>query len=138
MPSCSRTLGATRTEHEFIHRHMTINCVTISPDGCRLLRARRPDNPLPLGGPTPAAEAATREGRLTIRQALDNLFRGRAAPGGKVPFLTVHGLSVPAYVIAHILRVGPDGPLIGPGPWEPIDGDWLNVHPDNWPPTALF
>lgn len=118
---------------------MTFNRVTISPDGCRLLRARRPDNPLPIGGPTPAekaAKAAALGGRMSVRQALDLLFQDK--PGGKVPFLTVHGLSVPAYVIAHILRVGPDGPLIGPGPWEPIDGDWLNVHPDNWPPTALF
>jgi len=75
---------------------------------------------------------------VTARQVLNDLFRSKAAAGGKVPFIAVHGLAVPAYVIAHILRVGPDGPLIGPGPWVPIDGDWINVHPDNWPATALF
>lgn len=34
--------------------------------------------------------------------------------------------------IAHVLRVGRDGPLIPPGTWAPIDGDWLNVTPSNW------
>jgi len=37
-----------------------------------------------------------------------------------------------AHEIAHVLRVGPQGPLIAPGYWQPKDGDWLNVSPDNW------
>jgi len=34
--------------------------------------------------------------------------------------------------VAHVLRVGREGPLIPPGEWVPVDGDWLHVHPDNW------
>ena len=108
--------GNTREEHRFVHRHLVVNQVSISADGCSLMRLRgyahKPPALLPL----------------------DNSAR-RQRCGRTV---TIHGLTAPAYLLAHVLRVGPDGPLIGPGPWAPIDGDWLNVHPDNWPPTALF
>lgn len=103
--------GTTREEHQFLHKCMMNNRVHLSPDGSQIMRqwARHT---------SPAAHAP----------------KNRAHS----PNITINGAKAPAYVIAHILRVGPDGPLIGPGPWEPIDGDWLNVHPDNWPPTALF
>lgn len=36
---------------------------------------------------------------------------------------------------AHVLRVGPDGPLFDPIPFgRPLDGDHAHVHPDNWVP----
>lgn len=103
--------GTTREEHQFLHKCLTNHQVTLSPDGSRIMRTK-------AGAPYPAARASR------------NWTHS--------PNIAISGAKAPAYVIAHILRVGPDGPLIGPGPWVPIDGDWLNVHPDNWPPTALF
>ena len=42
---------------------------------------------------------------------------------------SLYGLS---HEVAHVLRVGREGPPIPPGEWVPVDGDWLHVHPDNW------
>lgn len=103
--------GATREEQEAIHRRLTNQHVYLSPDGSQIMRQW-------VWHTAPAARAPR------------NWTHSRS--------IKVGGMALPTYLIAHILRVGPDGPLIGPGPWVPIDGDWLNVHPDNWPPTALF
>lgn len=46
--------------------------------------------------------------------------------------MLLHGITAPARVLAHILRVGPDGPLADPHPPGPHDRDPHNVHPDNW------
>lgn len=47
-------------------------------------------------------------------------------------WVLLHGITAPARVLAHILRVGPDGPLADQHPPGPHDRDPHNVHPDNW------
>ncbi len=59
--------------------------------------------------------------------------RGRALPRTTaLGWVLVHHITAPARVLAHVLRVGPDGPLADPSPPGPHDRDPHNVHPDNW------
>lgn len=83
--------------------------IALVPGGDRLLRHRsdRRKAPKVIGGAGDARRPATRDVVL-----------------GNVRML--------AHEIAHVLRVGPDGPLMPPGPWRPRDGDWLHVAPSNW------
>ena len=56
--------------------------------------------------------------------------RGRALPRTTAPgWVLVHHITAPARVLAHVLRVGPDGPLADPSPPGPHDRDPHNVHP---------
>lgn len=79
----------------------------LAPDGRRLLRMRRdttrPKDPRPI-----------------------------ARKGTTTRFVMLSGVHLYPHEVAHVLRVGPAGPLISPGQWVPIDGDWTHVHPDNW------
>lgn len=52
--------------------------------------------------------------------------------GSTTRWVMLAGRTMYAHEIAHVLRVGPQGPLIAPGAWRPVDGDWLNIDPDNW------
>lgn len=78
----------------------------LSEDGRRLLRLRA-DRRKPPKVIEPTGKGTTREVML----------------GG------VYAL---AHDVAHVLAVGPDGPVREDDQWRPVDGDWLNVHPSNW------
>ena len=103
----------TRPHHvrmwEFAHQE-----IQLAPGGARLLRLRsdRRKPPKVIGGDPDAAGGPAK--RPATREVL------------------LGNIRMSAFALAHVLRVGPDGPLLPPGPWRPIDGDWLHVHPDNW------
>lgn len=78
----------------------------LSEDGRRLLRLRA-DRRKPPKVIEPTGKGTTREVML----------------GGVFAF---------AHDVAHVLAVGPYGPVREDAQWRPVDGDWLNVHPSNW------
>ena len=96
----------TRAQHEELFS-LIQHEIKLAPDGARLLRVRRdvtrPKPPKPI----------TRKGKTTR-------------------YVVLSGVPLYAHEIAHVLRVGPQGPLIAPGYWQPKDGDWTHVHPSNW------
>lgn len=94
--------------------------IQLAPGGARLLRLRsdRRKPPKVIGGDPADQSAGTNP---TRRPATRDVL--------------LNDIRMPAHEVAHVLRVGPDGPLLPPGPWRPIDGDWLHVHPDNWQRT---
>lgn len=103
----------TRARHRQLYEWVRHE-LALSQDGARLMR-RRADSRRPW-------------------KVLEAHKRGRpdAASPGTTRYVMVGGIQASAHLIAHVLRVGPDGPLIQPGRWLPADGDWLHVHPDNW------
>lgn len=103
----------------------------------------------------PTLRATTREGHRALHKLITTdfavsfdaarLVRSRGAPGatrGRIAaapatnYVMFLGVRFRAHEAAHVLRVGPDGPLWPSTCAAPADGDWTNVHPDNWPHRA--
>lgn len=93
--------------------------IGLSPDGARLQHVFVSGRP-----PEDVREPPWPTGGQVVRG-----FHKAPRNDGKVP---VGGFYCLAYEMAHVLRVGREGPLIPPGEWAPVDGDWLHAHPDNW------
>lgn len=113
--------ATSRAGHAALLDAALVASLSLTPDGTRLQRTYRLPKPR---GQTRSASSVVRD-YPWIRS-------GGVLPVSVPAKYPPNQLYGHAYEVAHVLRVGRDGPLIPPGTWAPIDGDWLNVTPSNW------
>lgn len=79
-------------------------------------------------------EVSFDDSRLVRKRSTQGAKRGRVATAAATNYVMFAGVRFRAHEAAHVLRVGPEGPLWPSERAAPADGDWTNVHPRNWPP----
>lgn len=81
-------------------------------------------------------EVSFDDSRLVRKRCTQGAKRGRVATAAATNYVMFAGVRFRAHEAAHVLRVGPEGPLWPNDRAAPADGDWTNVHPRNWPPRS--
>lgn len=82
-------------------------------------------------------EVSFDDSRLVRKRGAQGTRKGRIATSAATNYVMFAGVRFRAHEAAHVLRVGPDGPLWSSERAAPADGDWTNVHPRNWPPRSV-
>jgi len=78
-------------------------------------------------------EVSFDDSRIVRQRGTQGARKGRIATATATNYVMFAGVRFRAHEAAHVLRVGPEGPLWPNDRAAPADGDWTNVHPRNWP-----